>query len=491
MACVFRKTYTQPLPKQYEIIDQRGRPVAMWTDRRGRTRYDEITTGRGGQMKIVRGSPTWFARYRDVDGIERIVSTGCRDEQAARHVLAQLLQRVEHVKAGILTAEQYRQAEHADRPMADHLAAYLEHLRAKTVRGRRVSAHHRRNVEHQLQRIIAECGFKRLTEITREAMEGWMIQRETEDMASRTRNTYRAAIVAFCNWCVESSRLSLNPLTRLHKADEHSDRRRNRRALTEADVARLLKAARLRPIAEFGRGSMPKPDEQKQGRRTWTKAELAFDDLDAAYQRGLAKLESSPKRIATLTFTGEQRALMYRILVCTGLRKGELASITAGQVHLDERCPCVELLARDAKAGRSATIPLRADLVQELRRYLDTLRIHLGQRQLRHDTRLFAMPADMIRIFDRDLAAAGIAKHDQRGRVVDLHALRHTFATHLARAGVSPRIAMAAMRHSSLELTMVAYTDPALLDVAGAVEALPSFTPANTGDAERAVDKSA
>jgi hypothetical protein len=32
------------------------------------------------------------------------------------------------------------------------------------------------------------------------------------------------------------------------------------------------------------------------------------------------------------------------------------------------------------------------------------------------------------------------------------------------------------MRHSSLELTLVAYTDPALLDVAGAVEALPDFT---------------
>ena len=65
--------------------------------------------------------------------------------------------------------------------------------------------------------------------------------------------------------------------------------------------------------------------------------------------------------------------------------------------------------------------------------------------------------------------------HDCRGRVVDLHALRHTFGTHLARAGVSPRIAMAAMRHSSIELTMNVYTDPALLDVAGAVESLPSF----------------
>jgi len=34
---------------------------------------------------------------------------------------------------------------------------------------------------------------------------------------------------------------------------------------------------------------------------------------------------------------------------------------------------------------------------------------------------------------------------------------------------------MAAMRSSSLELTMNVYTDPALFDVAGAVEALSAF----------------
>jgi hypothetical protein len=53
-------------------------------------------------------------------------------------------------------------------------------------------------------------------------------------------------------------------------------------------------------------------------------------------------------------------------------------------------------------------------------------------------------------------------------------------------AGVSPRVAQAAMRHSSLDLTMNIYTDPTLLDVAGAVNALPTFasdssTPAKTG----------
>ena len=39
-----------------------------------------------------------------------------------------------------------------------------------------------------------------------------------------------------------------------------------------------------------------------------------------------------------------------------------------------------------------------------------------------------------------------------------------------------PRTAMAAMRHSRMELTMTYYTDPVLLDVAGAVEALPDFS---------------
>ena len=58
---------------------------------------------------------------------------------------------------------------------------------------------------------------------------------------------------------------------------------------------------------------------------------------------------------------------------------------------------------------------------------------------------------------------------------MDVHALRHTFGTHLSRGGVAPRTAQAAMRHSTLELTMQAYTDPKLLDVAGAVEVLPNL----------------
>ena len=92
------------------------------------------------------------------------------------------------------------------------------------------------------------------------------------------------------------------------------------------------------------------------------------------------------------------------------------------------------------------------------------------------------------RILDRDLVAAGIArrvevspgkwkidKRDERGRTVDVHALRHTFGTLLSAAGVAPRTAQAAMRHSTIDLTMNVYTDPKLLDVAGAMESLPAL----------------
>ena len=68
-----------------------------------------------------------------------------------------------------------------------------------------------------------------------------------------------------------------------------------------------------------------------------------------------------------------------------------------------------------------------------------------------------------------------IDKRDERGRSIDVHALRHTFGTHLSKGGVSLRTAQAAMRHSDPKLTACVYTDPKLLDVAGALDALPDL----------------
>jgi len=47
------------------------------------------------------------------------------------------------------------------------------------------------------------------------------------------------------------------------------------------------------------------------------------------------------------------------------------------------------------------------------------------------DEPLSDAPRDFVRIFGRDLAAAGIPKRDERGRTADIHALRHSLATDL------------------------------------------------------------
>lgn len=75
-----------------------------------------------------------------------------------------------------------------------------------------------------------------------------------------------------------------------------------------------------------------------------------------------------------------------------------------------------------------------------------------------------------------DLALAGIADKDESGRYVDFHSLRVSLSTLLAANKVSPRIAQALMRHTGPRLTAGVYTDPILLDIAGAVNALPDFS---------------
>ncbi len=98
-----------------------------------------------------------------------------------------------------------------------------------------------------------------------------------------------------------------------------------------------------------------------------------------------------------------------------------------------------------------------------------------GWTALPANTPIFDVPDGLLRILNRDLAFAGISEVDERGRTVDVHALRHSFGTHLSRAGVSPRTAQAAMRHSHIDLTMNVYTDPKLLDIQGAIDALPEL----------------
>jgi len=502
MGTVYRETYSKPLPPDAERFARKGEAFARWRDGRGRKRTAKLNAA-GDRVLIESG--VYTAKYRDGAGLLCKVSTGCRTLDAARAVLAELEKRADKVRAGITTAAEDSVLDHQTTPLAEHVEAYLDHLRHKRGKGGKptVARRHVANVEKALNTIADACDFVLLRDVNRKSVERWTAkQAEAGTRSPRTINAYLRAMCAFGNWCVETGRIAANPLARPPKLDESTDTRHARRALTDAELSRLLYAARRRPLAEHGRETVALPADKRKGRKTWTKAPLTPDTIEAAAERARDALADKPDFIAELERTGRERALVYKALTLTGLRKGELASLTVGQLELEPgpgKTCYATLHAADAKSGTGADVPLRDDLAGDLRAWLadklraaqDAARLRIDEpmpmpMKLPHDAKLFDVPAGLIRIFDRDAEAAGIAKRDDRGRVVDVHSLRHTFGSLLSRGGVAPRTAQAAMRHSKLDLTMSVYTDPRLLDVAGAMDVLPSLPLDDSPQRERA-----
>ena len=412
--------------------------------------------GRDGSHRITILARTFTAKYRDGQGIVREISTGCRDETAARSILADLERRAELVKANVMTSAEDRIADHQAIPLTEHFDAYTKHQTAKDLNETRI-----KNTKSRLYRIATDQRLSRLSDVTAEPLERWLVSRAAEGMSAGARNGYREAWVGFGNWCVSTNRLISNPISDVPKADAKADCRRKRRALTEDELNQLLAAARRRPLLN----AMTIRSGPNKG-------------------KAIARVKEERRRI--LERLGHERALIYKAYLLTGLRKAELASLTVGQLELDTPTPYATLEVADEKNREGSDIALRSDLVEDIRDWLSdklkAIQDDAAKRgepipaRLPADTRLFKVPKGLLRILDRDLEFAGIPKVDERGRTVDIHALRHTFGTHLSKGGVAPRTAQAAMRHSDIDMTMNVYTDPKLLDVHGALDALPAMS---------------
>jgi integrase len=174
--------------------------------------------------------------------------------------------------------------------------------------------------------------------------------------------------------------------------------------------------------------------------------------------------ENSKRNAGRLT--GRDRALLYLVALRTGLRRGELQSLTIRSFDFSISPPTVTIEAAKSKHRRTDILPLSAEIAALLQPYL--LDRSLGWpvwpgSWWRQASKMLAV----------DLTDAGISGADNNGRVVDFHALRTTFITGLARAGVMPAMAQKLARHSDINLTLGVYTQLQLSDLAKAVEKLP------------------
>jgi integrase len=178
-----------------------------------------------------------------------------------------------------------------------------------------------------------------------------------------------------------------------------------------------------------------------------------------------------------LSVVGKRHRLAYQLLLTTGLRRDELKQLQWGDIKLNAPLPFIELRAETTKAGRADPLPVRADIAALLR----------DARGTDGDTdRVCHVPT--METHRRYLAKAGIPYEDGAGRRIDLHAMRHSYGTMLARAGIAPRVAMSLMRHTDMKLTMNVYTDPRVFNMAGAVEKLPSVVTTAAASVATATD---
>ena len=173
-----------------------------------------------------------------------------------------------------------------------------------------------------------------------------------------------------------------------------------------------------------------------------------------------ALTDDEVKRLITVA-RAHGREAWYLAALHAGLRRGDLVKLEWRDIDLSAGI----LTIREGKAKRVDTLPMH----EELRGAFATMR----EGSLCHPrARVWPVPVtDKVRA--ADFAAAGIPDEDDEGRVADLHSLRTTLGTRLARAGVIPQVAQRIMRHANYATTMKHYLVLGLTDSSDAIDRLP------------------
>jgi len=250
-------------------------------------------------------SACYYGTFRGADGVEHTVKL-CEDKGASETILSEHRKRAVLEAIGVVNPFE----EHMRRPLAEHLADYEADLKA---RGR--TEKHTRLIVTHCKALLKSCKCQMIAELSASRVQKALGELVETGLALQTANHYFAGTKSFARWLVADRRMADNPLAGVRPFNARTDRRRVRRALTADEVRTLLAATRA--------------------------ASPAF------------------------AMTGEHRALLYATALGTGLRAGELASLTWASFDLGDK-PSVTVGASYSKHRREDTLPLPEDLAHEL-----------------------------------------------------------------------------------------------------------------------------
>jgi len=242
-----------------------------------------------------------------------------------------------------------------------------------------------------------------------------------------TLRGYKVTLKAFGRYLHRRGTWPSNPFELLQaKKLTAADRTRQNRALTPDEIDLLVQAAPQRAVQEWKR----------------THPNATAEHLEA------------------LRVAGVRRGRIYLTLAYTGLRVGELAALTWGELNLTEGEEVAQIEARKQKGRDDAVVvlhPMLAELLRRHRKECSVAGVRIGRGPVRNTDPVFRVSSSLLRWLKLDAEWAGVGLFDARGRSTTVHGIRSGFATSLRRNATDPALRMRLMRHKTADLTFGTY----------------------------------
>jgi integrase len=357
--------------------------------------------------RVYKRGSVWYADYMDADGCRIRKNTKMRDKQSANKVLLLWEGGERRIEIGLDSRSQDGE------PIEFMLVRFIT---AKQSSGR--SGQHIDRTVQLIRAVVAHNKWKILRDINAEGINKYGQHLLTDaEHASRTVSSMVTAIRTFCRWCVRNGILLGDPTAVVEKPSAKTDRRIERRMLL--------------------------PTEWH-----WIKQAMATDTIRNGQN-------------------SQERLLMYRVAIETGLRSSELRSLQRSSLVLDGLEPHIVVKASLTKNAQQAKQYLSDGLAQSLRDFV--ARKMPGVRVFNVASR-----TEMARTLRSDVEEARalwlktkegkklkgsdfLATPNSQGEVIDFHALRHTCGAWLVQQGVTLAEVREIMRHSTITLTVDCY----------------------------------
>jgi len=200
-----------------------------------------------------------------------------------------------------------------------------------------------------------------------------------------------------------------------------------------------------RYLQESGQGTL-EIDVKRRTITTKPRIILSQDEIHAMY-RVCGKVSEVHSKLLGI----RDRAILGVYYGC-GLRRSEGIELNVMDVQLKEKM----IHVRKGKNYRERYVPMTERVADDLAEYIQVAREHiLSFKKIRHEALFLSMQVGRLcgnQLIERVKMLAGAAGID---KVVGLHVLRHSIATHLLQSGLSLEEVSQFLGHASLESTQI------------------------------------